>query len=254
MEDDPFVTLTFAPDNGLKFTLDTMEAAEALGRPFTITMDVSSEKPKGDLHALLGSSATVALHYPAKPTRHFNGIVARVNYRGLIGGGYKYRVELRPWIWLLSQQQDCRIFSNKSPWDIMTSLFREAGFTDFSDKRQNGSGDIVLDYCVQYRESTLDFTTRLMEQYGIYYYVVHKDGAHTVTFADDPNSHGSAGAAIPYRYDETDWRAADDHVWDWTADAQIQPGAYALREYNFTTPRADLTAKSLIGEIGRAHV
>ena len=127
----------------------------------------------------------------------------------------------------------------------MTELFRGGGFTDFADKRQNSAGDAVLDYCVQYRETTLDFVTRLMEQYGIYYYVVHKDGAHTVTFADDPNSHASAGQAIPYQYDQTDWRAADDHIWDWSADAQIQPGAYVYREYNFTTPKADLTGKSL---------
>lgn len=243
---DPFVKLAITPDTGLGFILDTMEATEELGRPFSIMLDVSSDKPKGDLHAILGSSATVTLSYPQKPTRHFNGIVARINYLGLTGGGYKYRLELRPWIWLLSHQQDCRIFSGKSPWTIMTSLFRDAGFTDFDDKRQNASGDAVVDYCVQYRESTLDFATRLMEQHGIYYYVVHKDGAHTITFADDPNSHTAVSKAVPYQYNQTGWRSTVDRVWDWTADAQIQPGAYALREYNFTTPKADLTAKSLI--------
>lgn len=240
-----FVKLTITPDTGLELTLDTMEATEELGRPFTIILDISSPTPKSDLHAILGSSATVTLSYPKKPDRYFNGIVSRINYRGLTGGGYRYRLELRPWIWLLSHRQDCRIFSNKSPWTIMTELFRGDGFTDFADKRQNSSGDTVLDYCVQYRETTLDFVTRLMEQYGIYYYVEHKDGAHTVTFADDPNSHPSAGPEIPYQYDQTDWRAAYDHIWDWSADAQIQPGAFVYREYNFTTPKADLTGKSL---------
>ena len=50
----------------------------------------------------------------------------------------------------------------------MTGLFRDAGFTDFSDKRQNAAGDLVLDHCVQYRESTFDFVTRLMERFGFY--------------------------------------------------------------------------------------
>ena len=243
---DPFIKLSITPDTGLNFILDTMEATEELGRPFLIVLDVSSGKPKGDLHSLLGASATVTLTYPKKPTRYFNGIVARVNYRGLTGGGYKYRIELRPWIWLLAHQQDCRIFSSKSPWTIMTQLFRDAGFTDFSDSRQNASGDTVLDYCVQYRESTLDFVTRLMEEYGIYYFVKHADGSHTVTFADDPNSHAAVPTAIPYQYNQTNWRATQEHVWDWNADAQIQPGAYVLGEYNFTTPKADLTSKSLI--------
>lgn len=243
---DPFITLTITPDTGLGFQLESMEATEELGRPFLILLDVSASTPKNDLHTLLGSTATVKLTYPEKDPRYFSGIVSRVQYRGLSGGGYKYQVELRPWIWLLGSQQDCAIFSAKSPWTIMTTLFRDAGFTDFADKRQNAAGDTVVDYCVQYRETTLDFVTRLMEQYGIYYFVTHTDGTHTLNFADDPNSHTSAGAAIPYRYDQTGWRAVDDHVWDWSADAQIQPGAFTFRDYNFTTPKADLTSKSLI--------
>ena len=241
-----FATLTIAPDTGLGFVLDTMEANEELGRPFTISLDVNADAPKGDLHTVLGSSATVKLTFPNKPVRYFNGVVARAQYLGLSGGGFRYRLELRPWIWLLSQQQDCCIFSNKSPWTIMTDLFRAAGFTGFADKRQNASGDTVLDYCVQYRETTLDFVTRLMEQYGLYYYVSHADGSHTINFADDPNSHTALPDPIPYMYDQTGWAAAQDHVWDWSADAGIQPGASTFRDYNFTTPKADLTAKSLI--------
>ena len=242
----PFITLTLSPDAGLGFILDTMEATEELGRPFLITLDVSASTPQNDLHTILGSTATVSLSYPEKATRYFNGIVARVQYRGLSGGGYRYRLELRPWIWLLSRTQDCAIFSSQAPWDIITGLFRTAGFTDFADMRQNTAGSTVLDYCVQYRETTFDFVTRLMEQYGIYYFVTHANGTHTINFADDPNSHTALTDAIPYRYDQTDWRAVDDHIWDWSADAGIQPGAYTYRDYNFTTPSADLTAKSLI--------
>ncbi len=241
-----FIALRIDPDTGLDLTLDAMEATEELGRPFLIGLDVSSAKPKGDLHKILGSSGTVTLDYPDKPKRFFNGVVSRISYRGLAGGGYRYRIELRPWIWLLSHHGDCRIFSKKSPWTIITDIFREAGFTDFADKRQHAAGDAVLEFCVQYRETSLDFVTRLMEEYGLYYFVDHKDGAHTITFADDPNSHASAGEPIPYQYDQTDWRAAKDHVWDWSADARIQPGAFTFRDYNFTTPRADLTTKSLI--------
>ena len=243
---DPFVKLTVTPDTGLGLVLDAMEATEQLGRPFLIVLDVSSGTAKGDLHAILGSTATVTLGHPDKDTRYFNGIVTRISYNGLTAGAYRYRMELRPWIWLLSQEQDCRIFSSQSPWAIMTGLFRDEGFTDFADKRQNAAGDTAVDYCVQYRETTLAFVTRLMEQYGIYFYTTHSDGSHMVNFADDPNSHSAIAAAVPYRYDQKNWRSTEDHVWDWSSEAQIRPGAYTLQEYNFTTPKADLTAKSLI--------
>jgi len=241
---NPYVELTISPDTGLGFILDTMEATEELGRPFTIALDVSSERPEGDLHALLGRSATVSLSPPGKAVRHFNGIVARVGYRGLTGGGHRYRLELRPWIWLLSHGQDCRIFSGKSPWQIITEVFRDAGFTDFADKRQKGAGGTVLDYCVQYRESSLDFVTRLMERHGLHYFVTHARGTHTINITDDAAGHPTAGG-IPYRYRQEGMWKADDHVWEWTTDARIVPGATVLRDYNFLTPKADLTAKSL---------
>ena len=242
---DPYVTLTVTPDDGLSFVLDAMEATEELGRPFLIVLDVSSETAKGDLHTMLGATATVKLEHPDKATRYFSGVVARASYRGLSGGSYRYQLQLRPWIWLLSKVQDCRIFSNETAWAIMTGIFRDAGFTDFSDKRQNDSGGVTLEFCVQYRESTLDFVTRLMERFGIYYWISHADGTHTVNFADDPNSHASVGT-IPYQYEYSRWRSASDHVWNWSGEAQIEPGAFTLDDYNFTTPRADLTSKSLI--------
>ena len=84
----PLVTLTISPDTGLGFVLSRVEAVEELGRPFLITLDVSAKTPKGDLHY-----GTRQFGYrdaeltPRKPVRHFNGIIARVRYLGLTGGG-----------------------------------------------------------------------------------------------------------------------------------------------------------------------
>ncbi len=76
---------------------------------------------------------------------------------------------------------------------------------------------------MQYRETSLDFVTRLMEQYGLYYFVTHSDGAHVIDLADDPNSHTSVGDAIPYEFGQTEWRSVDDHVWDWSATPGSSP-------------------------------
>ena len=98
---------------------------------------------------------------------------------------------------------------------------------------------------MQYRETAFDFVTRLMEQFGIYYYFTHTDGAHTLMLSDDPNSHSSIGKALPFYFGQTEQRSVEDHVWEWTSDLQLRPGAHSYRDYNFTTPSADLTAKSL---------
>ncbi len=239
-----YVTLTLSPDPGFKLRFDGLTATEELGRPFLIEIDASSGDAKGNIGAMLGASATVAMTSAAGTKTYFNGILARAAYAGLGGGVYRYHFELRPWIWLLTRTSDCKIFQNMPAWDIINKVFKDHGFNAL-DKRQNAAGDIVLEYCVQYRESAFDFVTRLMENVGLYYYFDHKDGSHDLLLADDPNSHTALGAAIPFYFSQTEVRAVQDHVWEWTADLQLQPGVYTFRDYNFTTPAADLTAKSL---------
>lgn len=242
-----FISLAISPDPGFTLDFEGLNGTEKLGRPFEYTLEVSSDTPKGDLTSVLGSSVTVTVTKPDKSKRYFNGIVTRIRFAGMVGGAYRYRLELRPWIWLLSRTQDCRIFQKPSQtiWDVITGVFRNNNFTDFSDQRQNQAGSQVLEYCVQYNETSLDFVTRLMEVYGIYYYFTHANGKHTLVLADDPNSHQSIGKAIAYSYKQTDYRTTDPHVWGWTSELTLQPGAATFTDYNFTTPSADLTGKSI---------
>ncbi len=242
---DPYISVAVSPDPGFVLELDSMVATEELGRPFRFDLNLSSPAVKADAMSLLGSSLTVTAKQPGGSSRCYNGIIARVTYGGLSGGAYRYLVELRPWIWLLSHVQDCKIFQNQSVWDTILAVFRAAGFSAFKDSRQNQSGSIVLEYCVQYRETSLDFVTRLMEQYGIYYYFTHADGQHTLVLADDPNSHTALPKALPYVLAQTEYRSVEDNVWDWSSDVSLQSGTWSYRDYNFTTPNADLTAKSI---------
>jgi type VI secretion system secreted protein VgrG len=241
-----YSTVTIDPDPGFTLLLDDLTGTEELGRPFLYVAMMSSDKAKGELMSLLGSKMTISVTLSNQVTkRYFNGIIARVEYAGLRKGAAAYRIELRPWIWLLSHQQDCAIFQNQTAWDIITTIFEKAGFDNYEDKRQNSAGSTTLEYCVQYDESSFDFVTRLMEQFGIYYYYTHSDGAHTLMFCDDPNSHISVGAAIPFQAQETEIRAVQDHIWQWSSELAVVSGAYTYRDYNFTTPSADMTVRSL---------
>src|SRR5208282_1396375 len=82
------------------------------------------------------------------------------------------------------------------------------------------------------------------EKYGIYYYFTHTATDHTLVFADDPNSHTALTNAIPFNFQQTQQTTVEDHIWEWVADQHLQPGTAMFNDYNFTTPSADLTAKS----------
>jgi len=241
-----YLNVSITPDPGFKLVFDSMTATEALGRPFLYELEMSSTKAKGELMSLLGSSVTVQITLPDKSKRYFNGIIARLAYAGLRGGAFSYHIELRPWIWLLSRTQDCQIFQKMSAFAIITQIFQKASFSDFQDKRQNQAGSTVLEFCVQYRETAFDFVTRLMEQWGLYYFFQHSDGKHTLVICDDPNSHASIGAAIPFSAQQTELRAVDDHIWQWSSDLMVMPGKFTYRDYNFTTPTADLETRSTL--------
>jgi type VI secretion system secreted protein VgrG len=248
-DSDPkaWVTVTFKPDPGFTLKFDGLTGQEELGRPFLYTVELSSGTVRGNVSTLVGAVASVSMSQSAQgaPTRYLNGIVTRVVSTGLTGGAYHYRVELRPWIWLLTRLTDCAIFQSKSAFQIISELFRANGFSDFEDNRRSGSGDTTLDYCVQYRETSFDFVTRLMETYGIYYFFRHTADQHMLVLADDPNSHTSLTDSLPFVFDQTEVRSVSDHCWQWRADLALHSGTVTLRDYNFTTPSADLTVKTV---------
>jgi type VI secretion system secreted protein VgrG len=240
-----YATITLDPPAEVPLAFSGMKMTEELGRPFQIDLEVTSDKPKGDMVGLLGASVCITFQQPGKPDRIFNARLVRLLYLGLSAGAYSYQLVLRPWIWLLSQVQDCRIFQNMSAFKIIREVFSKANFSDVRDERRNGSGDTVLEFCVQYRETSLDFVTRLMEQFGIYYFFEHTASAHTLVLADAPSSHTEIKPAIPFQRQMTEARTTEDHIWNVNSDLALQSNACTFLDYNFTTPSADLTVKAI---------
>ena len=241
---ETYITLTFDTDSGVEFLFKSMHATEELGRPFLFVLEMSGDKVKTDTSKMLGSSATVTMTDANQNKTYFNGIITRMDYIGRVSGVYRYRAELRPWIWLLTRKQDCKIFQKMSAWDIINKVFKDADFSALKDNRQNQSGSVTLDYCVQYHETSFDFVTRLMEEFGIYYYFEHTDKEHTLVFADDPGSHTAITKSIPFYFSQLEQRAVEDHIWEWNANVYLQSGAHTYQDYNFHTPSTDLTSKS----------
>lgn len=254
------IEVDFDPEPGYELLFDGLRGHEELGRPFLYELDLSTGKVREDIQKLVGASATVwmlqadksqltedgtATGGSSKEDEYFiNGVVTRVVSAGLSGGTYRYRIEIRPNIWLLSQITEIRIFQKKSAFKIITDILQKEGFL-FEDKRQASAGDTELEYCVQYRETSLDFITRLMEHFGIYYSFKHERNKHTILLADDPNAHEKLTDDLPFKYDQSEVRAVKDRCWGWTADLSLHSGKFTYRDYNFETPSADLTAKAL---------
>ena len=159
----PHVDVTINPDPGFTLSFTALRASEELGRPFLFELDVASDTVKGDLTTLLGSSATVTISVDDTTKRHFNGIIACASYEGLAAGAHRYRLELRPWIWLLSRIRTSRIFQNQSVWDVITTVFRDAASPSSRTSGRTAPATSSWSTACSTEETSLDFVTRLME-------------------------------------------------------------------------------------------
>ncbi len=230
-----------------------MQGSEKLGALFEYELEMLSENAAIDPDKLLGENITVGVQLLDSQWRYFNGYVARFGQYELSDGFSVYRATLRPWLWFLSRAANCRIFQQKNVPDIIKQVFRDQGFSDLQDKLSGSYA--VREYCVQYRETDLNFASRLMEEEGIYYYFTHENGKHHLVLADSPSAHDKFPGyeTIPYHPNRGDTdKTRTDHIHEWTYSHGIQPGAHVLTDYDFKKPKADLMVKSAM-KMHHAH-
>jgi type VI secretion system secreted protein VgrG len=227
---------------GEGFLFKRMQGREELGRPFRYRLELLHERHDLALEGLLGRGMTVQVAgFGGKP-RPFHGLVAHAAHLGQEGVFGRYEVVLVPWLWFLNRRQDCRIFQRQSVPEIVKAVFDGWPWVaDFEPKLDEGYA--VRDYCVQYRESDLDFVSRLLEDEGIYFYFRHREGGHTLVLADGPGAHEAAAdyARVPYFAPEAHARRERDHIHGWRSLAHVRAGKATLRAFDFEKPRADLT-------------
>ena len=224
-----------------------MHAKEELGRPFQYEVVLFSPQDDIDPIKLLGKLMTVSVKMPSDTkTRYFNGFVSSFQYFGRAEGNSEYRAILRPWIWMLSHNYDCRIFQEKTVPEIFEKICKEThGFSDF--RLSLSEQYRKREYCVQYRESDFAFVSRLLEEEGIFYYFEHEEDKHTLVLTDAnsslPDIEGEKD--IPFR-PPGESKVILEHISTWRVSHQVQTGACILDDYDFTKPRVDLTGRSAI--------
>ncbi|MGC6447653.1 MAG: type VI secretion system Vgr family protein [Rubripirellula sp.] len=235
-----------------KLLFCSMEAREDLSSNFEISLKLLSEDRSIGIKDLLGQTMTVSVPLSGGGTRYFHGIVSRFKYAGTRGSFALYEAELVPWLWCLTRTADCRIFQQMSVPDIIKQVFRDHGFSDFSDKLTHTYTD--REYCVQYRESDFAFVNRLMEQEGIYYYFDHSSSKHTLCLCDDVSSHSTVTdyAKVPFVPPGNESRRETEHIFDWAVTQEVSTGTVTLNDYDFENPKTDLLVKSMVSR-GYTH-
>lgn len=214
---------------------------EAISRLFSFHLDLLSEAGGVDFSAIIGQSVTLSVKLADETPRYFNGLVSRFAQSGADTTFTHYQMEVVPWAWMLTRYADCKIFHNKAVGDIITAVFAARGFQDYT---LSLSGSYTpIEYCVQYRETDFNFISRLMEQFGIFYFFQHTDGKHTMVIADSSSVHEDCPSQATAAYSLLSGGLDQaDVVLSWHMEQELRTGKYTLTDYNFTTPSTSLLA------------
>ena len=225
-----------------KLVLSRFEGSEAMGELFEYRIEAVSEQENIDFNQALGLNCAVTIKTIDQLERNFNGVLVQARWTGVKNDLYVYQLVLRPWLWLLSRTSDCRIFSSMKVPDIIEKVFNDRGFPDFR-KALTGSYP-TLEYCVQYRESDMNFVCRLMEEYGIYYFYEHTKDKHTLVLADSKSSHKSIPglSSVPFLPGHGEIRRDKQQFDDWSTFRGFQSGRFVLNDYDYEKPGANLIA------------
>ncbi|HEU5406425.1 MAG TPA: type VI secretion system tip protein TssI/VgrG, partial [Nitrospira sp.] len=215
---------------------------EGMSRLFSFELDLLSTDAEIKFENIIGQKVTILVRLGKEKERYFHGLINRFVQTGSTVGLVNYRATMVPSLWFLTRTADCRIFQNKKVPDIIQEIFKENGITDIKTVLKTTYEP--REYCVQYRETDFNFVSRLMEQYGMFYFFEHEDKKHTVVLSDDLSSHQPCLEQSKVSWNPQGSASLNEDVitglqWEET----FRFGQYAVTDYNFETPSTSLRAE-----------
>ena len=248
------VTVSCAPA-GQDLLFLRLAGTEELGRLSEFHVDLLSTRNDLQPGDLLGQDMSIAVSLPAGGERQINGIVTafRITAPGNRTGNQlaRYEAIVRPRLWLLTRASHSRFFYEMTVPDIVMSVLKDYN-VDVSNKCS--ATYPTLEHCAQFRETDFAFVSRLMEHEGIYYYIEHQGGKHTLVLTDSGDVHVPIDHYGTISYDA--WYEPGNEkecVYQWSSGAELQTGKYEVNDYDFEKPSSS-TQQGLLSRATRPKV
>jgi type VI secretion system secreted protein VgrG len=228
--------------------LVSFSGEEAMSAPGGFSIDLAATRAIPAADVMLKPMGVVVEEAGSK--RYFSGIVRRFSMMGADDDLLLYRAEIVPWVWLLSLVQDCMIFQNLSVPDIVEKVFKDHGFTDFENRLLKTYPK--REFCVQYRESCLDFVSRLLEDEGIFYFFEHTKNKHLLVLADNKSKIVACpGIGTITMLGGTVGTEDRDTIESIHEEDQVTSGKAAYGDFNFEKPTSRLRVEEAGADFGK---
>ncbi|MEL7292105.1 MAG: type VI secretion system tip protein TssI/VgrG [Pseudomonadota bacterium] len=144
-----------------------------------------------------------------------------------------YALTLVPALERLSLRQNSRIFQFNTVPEIISILLQEMNIDDFAFSLKNNHPQ--REYCVQYRETDLDFLHRIAAEEGMVYSFVFEQGKHTLLFSDSTSCLPTMTTPVAYN-GLSSTETSQEYISSLSVDTQIASSSVLLKDQSFKKP------------------
>lgn len=223
---------------GQRFEVREVRGVEAMSTPFRFEIAFAEDEGAAiDPDAVIRTQAVLHLMRGPVEERHVQGIVTSISVGVAKKRAPEIRLVLEPRLALARFRQDIRVFRKKTAPEIVVEVLSGLGIP--TDNRLAGSY-VRRPYCVQLRETDLDFVHRMLEDEGIYYYHTEDD---VMVLGDKASAYEPSGPLLPFR-SGTGLDRDEDAVFAIGARASVGPSKLTLRDWNPAHPSLDMDVQA----------
>ncbi|ELI5739242.1 type VI secretion system tip protein VgrG [Vibrio fluvialis] len=229
LEDDTLVVRGFDGQ-------ETLSSERINGQPchgFRYQLELASRLANLTPEMVVDKAAELTLYRDDMLVQRVNGIVRRFT-QGDTGHHHTfYSLTLVPALERLSLRHNSRIFQLNTVPEILSILLQEMGINDYAFALTRDCAQ--REFCVQYRETDLDFLHRLAAEEGLVYSFIHEEGKHTLIFSDASESLPKLGEPIPYNT-LAGGMIESPYISALSVHTQSEVSQTALQDYSFKKP------------------
>ena len=228
---------------------------EALARPYRVTLSLVSADLDADPDELVGATCSFFFDRVTQ-LRTFHGVILRVTTRGTVpirgaGEALAIDIDIGPALAASAQRVNCRIFQDMTVPDVVKDVLTGAqvppgeppeGLAAYQRNVVTDALSMVdyqppRDYCVQYKESDLDFVQRLLHEEGIVYVFDQEGESELLRLVDReellPVLSVGGGARVPLDPGGSDGRDAITRL---VVERSASPKKVTTRHHDWLMP------------------
>lgn len=221
----------------LGFTVD-----ERISHPYDIHLTLATQDDV-KLVEVIDKEAVLYVDHEGG-SRHFHGVVREFTFLGTDGGYDIYHAHIVPALWFLSLEQDCRVFQFKNVQDIVVEILEESNITSERYRFALFKEDRLRKFCVQYRETDLNFVSRLLEEEGIFYFFEHYEDKHVIVFTDTDSGYLYMPGNRQIVFNTNDGMVPqNESVYDFIYSRRVHPGKVTQRDHYYKHTTHNLTTE-----------